>query len=369
MKKNLFTKLVIANFALILLVFYIACENQVSKNVLKPKVVTEKVKHDTDDPAIWIHPTDPEKSLIIGTDKEEDGALYVFNLDGKIDQQKTVHGLKRPNNVDVEYGLLLNGKTTDIAVTTERLESRIRIFSLPEMQPVDNGGIAVFAGDSLRAPMGVSLYKRPSDGNIYAIVGRKEGPTTGSYLWQYLLEDDGHGMLKATKVREFGIWSGKKEIEAIAVDDELGYVYYSDEDFGIRKYAADPDADQANEELAVFGKDDFSEDCEGISIYKVEGGIGYILISDQQVNKFNVYKREGEPSNPHQHRLIKVIELSTTGSDGSEVTNRILSPNFPGGLFVAMADDKSFQFYAWDDLAGKDLISAPDGKSRTHGVN
>ncbi|MFY7786627.1 MAG: phytase, partial [Thermoflexibacteraceae bacterium] len=76
--------------------------------------------------------------------------------------------------------------------------------------------------------MGISLYKNKA-GKIYAIVGRKSGPTDGSYLWQYLLEDNGAGQVKATLVRKFGVYSGKKEIESIAVDDELGYVYYSDE--------------------------------------------------------------------------------------------------------------------------------------------
>jgi 3-phytase len=334
-------------------------DNDVNK--LSPVVVTEEVNHDTDDPAIWIHPTDPAKSLIIGTDKEEDGALYVFTLDGKIDQQRTVHGLRRPNNVDVEYGLVLDGTETDIAVTTERLENKIRVFSLPDMKPVDNGGIEVFVNETLRAPMGIALYKRPSDGSIYAIVGRKEGPTDGTYLWQYLLQDDGTGNVKAAKVREFGLWSGVKEIEAIAVDDPLGYVYYSDENVGIRKYYADPDAKDANAELALFGTEGFTGDQEGISIYQVNDGTGYILVSDQQANKFNIYKREGEPENPHDHQLVKTISVSTNESDGSEVTNVSLNKNFPAGLFVAMSDDRTFQFYSWIDIAGDDLTIAPNG--------
>jgi 3-phytase len=335
-------------------------DNDVNK--LSPVVVTEEVNHDTDDPAIWIHPTDPAKSLIIGTDKEEDGALYVFNLDGKIDQQRTVHGLRRPNNVDVEYGLVLNGTETDIAVTTERLENKIRVFSLPDMKPVDNGGIEVFVNETLRAPMGIALYKRPSDGSIYAIVGRKEGPTDGTYLWQYLLQDDGTGNVKAIKVREFGLWSGVKEIEAIAVDDPLGYVYYSDENVGIRKYYADPDVKDANAELALFGTEGFTGDQEGISIYQVNDGTGYILVSDQQVNKFNIYKREGEPENPHDHQLVKTISVSTNESDGSDVTNVSLNKNFPAGLFVAMSDNRTFQFYSWIDIAGEDLTIAPNGQ-------
>ena len=57
---------------------------QIADDAIVPLVVTERTKHDTDDPAIWIHPVDPSQSLIIGTDKDPDGALYVFDLNGKI---------------------------------------------------------------------------------------------------------------------------------------------------------------------------------------------------------------------------------------------------------------------------------------------
>jgi len=204
-----------------LLIIIVGCEKQANINVIKPAAVTAKAAHDTDDPAIWINPKDPSKSLIIGTDKDDDGALYVYDLDGNIIEEKTVKNLKQPNNVDIEYGIILNGVATDIAVTTERLENKIRVYSLPDMKEIDNGGIEVFEGEDLKAPMGISLYKRPSDGNIYAVVGRKKGPST-EYLWQYLLEDDGNGNVMGTKVRSFGNYSGFKEIEAIAVDDQLG---------------------------------------------------------------------------------------------------------------------------------------------------
>ena len=346
-------------------------EGESQKESIVPLVVTEPVKHDSDDPAIWLHPTDPSQSLIIGTDKgtkhedSEDGALVVFGLDGKIIEQKTVRNLRCPNNVDVEYGLLLSGIPTDIAVTTERLANKIRVFRLPDMVAIDHGGIEVFAGESQQAPMGIALYKRPADGAIFAIVSRKEGPTDG-YLWQYRLEDDGTGKVKGTKVREFGIWSGEKEIEAIAVDDGLGYVYYSDERVGVRKYYADPDAINANTELALFATEGFTADREGISIYQVNDGTGYILVSDQGANEFHIYKREGEPDDAHKHPLVKVVNVSTRESDGSEVTNAVLNETFPVGLFVAMSDDRTFQFYSWVDIAGDDLVIAPNGERLTH---
>lgn len=320
---------------------------------LKPSVVTDTTLHDTDDPAIWINPKDPSQSLILGTDKDEDGAVYVYDLNGKIDQQRTVRGLKRPNNIDVEYGLKIGGKKVDIAVVSERLTHNVRVFSLPDMKPLDNGGFPAFEGETgeeFRDLMGISCYKNKK-GQIYVIVGRKTGPTDG-YLWQYLLEEK-NGKLAFTLVRKFGKYSGKNEIESIAVDDELGYVYYSDETVGVRKYYADPE--KGNEELALFATTGFKEDHEGISIYPLNKKEGYILVSDQQNNTFHIFPREGTKGNPHDHNELKVVHVSTNESDGSEVCAVPLGKRFPKGLFVAMSDNKTFHFYSWEAIAGKDL--------------
>ncbi|WP_316817007.1 phytase [Pedobacter nyackensis] len=331
-----------------------ACSQKQTTNTapVKPLYVSEPVQFDSDDPAIWVNPADSSKSLIIGTDKDENGGLYVFDLQGKIIKEKTVKGLKRPNNVDIAYGLKLGGQKVDIAVATERMTHKLRVFSIPDMQPIDNGGLPVFEGERgemYRDLMGVALYTAPQ-GQIYAIAGRKTGPTDGSYLWQYLLEDDGTGKLKATLVRKFGKYSGKKEIEAIAVDNELGYIYYSDEQFGVRKYYADPA--KGNQELALFETPGFKEDNEGISIYKTSDSTGYILVSDQSANQFQVFSREGTNQNPHQHKLITSIPVSTNNSDGSDIHSKALNGDFKHGIFVAMSDDKTFQLYRWEDIAG-----------------
>ncbi len=325
-------------------------------DAIKPRVVTEPTKWDTDDPAFWI-PADRSKTLIVGTDKNADGALYVYDLQGHIVQR--VGDIKRPNNVDIAYGLMLGGKPVDIAITTEREMDRLRIFALPDMRCVDKGDLVVFGGDRERLPMGIAIYTRARDGAMFAIVGGKSGPAEG-YLGQYRLEDDGTGHVKMTLVRQFGAYSGKKEIEAIAVDNELGYVYYSDETFGVRKYAADPDAPDANKELALFATTGFASDHEGISIYKLKDGTGYVLVSDQQNNAFRIFPREGTPGKPHDHPLLKTVDVSAIESDGSEVTSTAL-PGFPNGLFVTMSNGKVFHYYSWDDVAGKDLVKAPDG--------
>ena len=316
------------------------------ETVLAPQTVTEPVRYDTDDPAIWINTADPAASLIIGTDKDADGALYVFDLQGKIQQDKVIRGLLRPNNVDVAYGVMVGGKRIDIAVVTERYAHRLRVYRLPDMAPIDGGGIPVFEGEQGGDVMGIALYTRQSDGALFAIVSRSDAfaPTSG-YLHQYRLVDDGTGQMRGLYTRAFGAWSGVKEIEAVAVDNEFGYVYYSDENYGIRKYHADPLAEDADDMLAEFGKTDFTEDHEGISIYKRDDGTGYLLVSDQQANLFNIYAREGTRGNPNEHILIARIRPGTVKSDGSDITS-IALPGYAGGLFVAMSTDKTFHYYA-----------------------
>ena len=45
---------------------------------VKPLYVSDPVDFDTDDPAIWVNPNDPAQSLVIGTDKDSSGGLYVY---------------------------------------------------------------------------------------------------------------------------------------------------------------------------------------------------------------------------------------------------------------------------------------------------
>jgi 3-phytase len=323
----------------------------VSGDTLRPVVVTERVLDDSDDPAIWIHPDDPARSLVLGTDKHDtEGGVYVFGLDGRIDRERTRTGLRRVNNVDVLQGVTLGGQTLDIAVATERNAGAIRVFQLPEMHPIDGGGITVFDGDTLRAPMGIALYRRPRDGAVFAIVGGKDGPRDG-YLGQYRLEMDGAGRVRGTRVREFGRYSGRKEIEAIAVDPDLGYVFYSDETAGIRKFHADPDA--GDEELAFFGTTGFVRDHEGIAIFRRDDGTGYILVSDQQGRRLQVFPREGWNGDRHAHPVIATIPVSANETDGIEVTAAPLGPAFPRGMLVMMSDDGTFHLFRWEDVEAR----------------
>jgi len=336
----------------ILILFAIsACNSapiKVSEEKVIPVIVTDTTPNDTDDPAIWYNKQYPAKSLILGTDKgDSTGGVFVFNLEGKLDTERSIRNLNRPNNIDIEYGFQFQDKTIDIAVFTERGRDMIRVISLPDCKFIDNGGIPVFEDDSLRSPMGISLYKDKSHA-VYAFVGRKTGPADG-YIYQYQLVDNGVSV-SGIKIRALGKFSGKKEIEAIVVDDELGYVYYSDETVGVRQYYAD--ADKGNEELSLFATTGITGDHEGLSIYQEKDGKGYIILSDQQANKFHLFTREGSKNNPFDHQLVRIVKAQTLESDGSDILNLPLNATFKRGIFVAMSSNKTFQFYKAEDIVG-----------------
>jgi 3-phytase len=295
-------------------------------------------------------------------------------MDGQIRQ--IISGIDRPNNVDVEYGFRLGGRSIDIAVATERLKRQLRVF---RVDPADGrlsdlGGVPILhdqPGES-GAPMGIGLYRRERDAAIFAIVAPKEGPREG-YLWQYRLTDAGGGRIAAEFVRRFGTFSAttvreENEIEAVAVDDALGHVYYADEADGIHKWHADPDHPEAARELAHFGRTGYRGDREGIAVYSLPDGTGYIVCTDQLDgdSEYHVYPRAGTPQNPHDHsREIAVVRGGADATDGLEISSAPLGPGLPHGIMVAMnSAAKNFLVFRWQDVA-----AAIDPPLRSSGQN
>jgi 3-phytase len=350
---------------------------------IDPAYATATLTNDPDDPAFWVHPTDPSRSLIIGTMKVASpaGAIVVFGMDGQVRQ--LISGIDRPNNVDVEYRIRLGGRDIDIVVATERLKRQLRAFRVDpaEGRLVDLGAVPVLEGQEgeAGAPMGVALYRRDRDGAIFAIVAPKAGPRDG-YLWQYQLSDAGGGRVGARFVRRFGTFSAttvreENEIEAVAVDDALGFVYYADEADGIHKWHADPDHPDAQRELAHFGRSGFRGDREGIALYVLPDGTGYIICTDQldEDSEYHVFAREGAPGNPHDHsREIAVLRGEADATDGIEISSRDLGPALPHGALIAMnSAARNFLVYRWQDVAAtvKPALRLNDSRLPTLGTH
>lgn len=145
------------------------------------------------------------------------------------------------------------------------------------------------------------------------------------------------------------------ELESLAVDDELGYLYGSEESVGVHKYHADANHPDAGKRLALFGRDKFIKDREGIGIYCQPGGKGYIVVSDQGdgESQVHLYRREGKPGAPHDHsELVAEISGGADTTDGLDVSSVPLG-RFGGGLLVSMnSKGKNFLLYDWKGITG-----------------
>ncbi len=90
---------------------------------------------DADDPAIWVDPRRPERSLVIGAVKN--AGLRVYDLAGHQLQSIATPPAPDPdsepgrfNNVDLAYGVRLGGSTADLAIVTDRGRDQLRIYRI-----------------------------------------------------------------------------------------------------------------------------------------------------------------------------------------------------------------------------------------------
>ena len=165
------------------------------------------------------------------------------------------------------------------------------------------------------------------------------------------------GKIRATLVRTLAVGS---QVEGCVADHDLGQLYVGEEDLGIWKYGAEPDAGSARTLVARVGEHGLTADVEGLTIYYASGSKGYLIASSQGSDSFKVYDRDGPNAyvatiDPRAGVLGDVGE-----TDGLDVTNLPTSARFPRGLLVIqdgkpLAGRQSFKFFAWDEVAGDRL--------------
>ncbi|HEY3216905.1 MAG TPA: phytase [Candidatus Eisenbacteria bacterium] len=321
------------------------------------RIETEPVPHAgdaADTPAIWVHPTDPEKSLVLGTDKH--GGLMVYDLDGS--QRQLVSDRSRPNDVDVLYDFPLGGRRVDLALAGCRSKSGsgVKVWVIDPItrslsDATAGGFMSVFGGTS---PYGTCVYHSARSGKCYFFVTTDKGRVE-----QHRLEDAGGGMISATRVRAFEVGS---ICEGCVADHELGYYYLSEEPVGIWKFGAEPEDGDRRTLVAKVGEHDLTADVEGLALYSATGGRGYLIASSQGSSTFNVYDRRGD--NPYvvtiEPRAGRIGVVDHT--DGIAVTSCPTSRQFPYGLFVAQDGEndrknQNFKLYGWEDIAGNRLLA------------
>ena len=341
-----------------------------------------------DDPAIWVHPTDSSRSIVIATAKE--GGLRVYDLAsaelqsiaaGPAPRADGVDG--RYNNVDIVYDIPLGGEVVDVAVVSDRFNDQLRFWVIDPLGADAATPLAevtapeqefLFSEDRAEVEeehtaYGVAVYQ-PRDGTTYAVV-TQEGDTT---IATVRLVTAG-GMIGYTDIThlempgEFPLPDGTTwvpceepgilpQLEGVAVDQRTGALYAAQEDVGLWRIAlplgsseprlVDKVADFGvhdawNEETEEcepidpgapsFGGPNLVADAEGVDIYYGSGRTGYVLVSSQGDDRFAVYSRVGRNRSLGTFRVRGVGVDDVNGSDGLAVTNRRVG-EYRKGLLV-----------------------------------
>jgi len=299
-----------------------------------------------DDPAIWVHPTDPALSTILGTDKQ--GGLAVYDLQGRQLQYVNDH---KVNNVDLRDHFPLGGQLVTLVAGSSPDDQNIALYRInPATRLLESvAARAIVAGVPIQT--GACMYHSPISGKFYVILtDQAQGAVE-----QWELFDNGAGMVDAQLVRAFTVGN---QSEGCVADDALATLYIASEDVGIWKYGAEPNAGTERTQIDSVGAGGhLTADVEGLAIYDAGDGDGYLLASSQGSNQFVIYQRSGN----NAYVTAFAVEASTAvdkvaHTDGIAVISAPLGSAFPFGLFVAQDDyndgaNQNFKLVPWEAIA------------------
>lgn len=302
-----------------------------------------------DDPAIWAHPGDPSKSLVIATDKK--AGMYVYDMQGKV-VQFLPDG--KVNNVDLREDFELGGKKIVLVTATNRTDKSIAIYRLDtdrrELVNVADGVQPTGLGD----PYGLCMYRSPRDGRSYVFVN---GDDTRKRQWELVATAEGR--VRTTLVRDMNFDS---QTEGCVADDASGTLYVDEEDVGLWRMSAEPDGGDAKTAVQkIADNPKVKDDFEGLGIYDLGGGRGYIVVSSQGNDTYAVYRREGKQEYLGSFAVVADPLRGIDGiseTDGLEVTSRNLGPGFEHGAMIAQdgrnvmpVENQNYKYVPWESIA------------------
>ena len=288
-----------------------------------------------DDPAIWVNPTDPARSLILGTDKE--AGLYVYDLGGKTLQFINVG---RVNNVDVRGNIAVASNDETQAL------SWFEVTGTPD-EPVKHLGDT--AVDKIE-PYGVCLGQ--DDNGLIASPTYKDGSIQ---FWRAVRGSDGSistSLKRTTKL--------PSQLEGCVFDERQGLVFIGEEAFGVWSLEYNDETAEPVIVDRIVDGNGLVEDTEGLSIWRGADGGGYLVASAQASDRFVVYDVKA----PFSPRGIFQVSASTDGmvdevthTDGLDVVSAEL-PEFPSGLLIVQDDgnpksgqNQNFKLVDWAKIA------------------
>jgi 3-phytase len=287
--------------------------------------------------------------VVIATDKKS--GLHVYDLQGR-ELQYLPDG--KMNNVDFRDGFLLAGQPVTLVTASNRSDRSIAIYRFD----ADTRRLTAVADGvqptGLDDPYGLCMYRSAKTGKTYVFINSGEGP-----LNQWELVDAGNGKVKANLVREMMFDS---QTEGCVADDETGLLFINEEDAAMWRLGAEPDAGSERTAVdRVDGNPAIKDDLEGVGLYDLGGGRGYLVVSSQGNDSYAVYRREGAQDYLGSFVVVGdglrgIDGISET--DGLDVSSRNLGPGFETGAMVAQdgrnvlpVENQNYKIVPWSAIA------------------
>lgn len=301
-----------------------------------------------DDPAIWANLENPAASWVIGTDKQ--GGLHVYNMQGK---SRFFAADGKMNNVDLRSGYRLAGRDIVLVTASDRTNKAVAIYSLDTA----SGSLTNIADGvqptGLSDPYGQCMY-RSKRGRTYVFISDPEG-----LVRQWELVPTRGGRVQAKQVRDLKFSS---QTEGCVVDDESGTLYVAEEDIGLWRVTAEPVKSAVPTSVdKVANNLKLKDDMEGVGLYDLGGGRGYLIVSSQGNNSYAVYRREGDNAYLGSFSVIADPAKGIDGiseTDGLDVSSANLGPGFEHGAMIAQdgrnmlpVQNQNFKFVPWATIA------------------
>jgi 3-phytase len=322
------------------------------KNTVAASIETEPTprgKNDdsADDPAIWIHPQNIEKSVIIGTDKK--GGLATYDLAGK---QLNYYASGDMNNCDLRSGFELNGDTIDILAASNRTMQSVSLFRISENGTLDSIHSRIIKSAMTEEVYGLCMYQSKKNGLFYVFVNGKSGEVEQYELFA------ADNKIDAKLVRTLKLAT---QTEGMVADDETGTLYVGEEKAGIWKFNAEPDGLTEGKIIQKSSDDNpnIRYDIEGLAIYATDSVNGYLIASTQGNFSYAIFERQGENKYLGSFRITENVVDAVEETDGLDITTVAL-PGFPKGMLVVQdgfnyegrkKQSQNFKYISWNEIA------------------
>lgn len=296
-----------------------------------------------DDSCTYVNQKDPTKSLVISTNKKL--GLEVYDLSGNRLQTFPDGDL---DNVDIRYNFQLGGEKVALISAGNKTKNTIDFYYVDEdtnsVKRLSSG--AIDAGISV---YGSCMYKSPITQKMYVFVNSKLGEVI-----QWEVRSDLDGALQLSKAREFTVGS---KTEGCVADEDYRKFYIGEERVGIWRYDAEPNESAERKMIDKTGAGGhLVADVEGLTIYRLRNGEGYLLASSQGESAFNIYDRESGEFIGKFH--VEYDGKPIEDTDGIDATSNYLGSRFPFGMLVVQDGNtknrhQSFKYISWADVALK----------------